>query len=184
MKKKIWNRNVMSLIASFLLLFNIFFFSAIIPISRSEAEDTIKSVMETSPKVPEEKLDQNLPIVERLSTIGGSQDYRQFILKLLGQNLLVMGLSSIPFVGIIIASIAQFENGRGAAAFASSESIPQPVFILILYAAPPFWLELVAFSTITSLSLLMILDRKSWRMEIRKLPKDEIRARVAELLAL
>lgn len=161
----------MSFVASFLLLFNIFFVSAIFPISQSEAEDTIKSVIETSPKAPEGKLDQDLPIVERLSTVGGSQDYRQFVLKLLGQNLFVMGLSSVPFVGIIVASIAQFENGRGAAAFASAESIPQPVFILILYAAPPFWMELLAFSTVTSVSLLMIINRKSWREEIRKLPK-------------
>ena len=161
----------MSLIASFLLLFNIFFFSAIIPISRSEAEETISSVIETSPKAPEEKLDQNLTFVERFSTVGGSPDYRQFILKLLSRNLLVMGLSSVPFVGIIVASIAQFENGRGAAAFASAESIPQPVFILILYATPPFWMELLAFSTVSSFSILMIINRKCWREEIRKLPK-------------
>ncbi len=161
----------MAFVASFLLLFNIFFFSAIFPISQSETEDTIKSVIETSPIPPVEKLDQDLPIVERLSTLRESQDYRQVILKLLGQNLLVMGLSSVPFVGIVVASIAQFENGRGAAAFASSESIPQPVFILILYAAPPFWMELLAYSTVTSVGLLMIINRKSWREEFRKLPK-------------
>jgi len=161
----------MAFVASFLLLFNIFFFSAIFPISQSEAQDTIESVIETSPEIPEEKLDQDLPVFERLSTVGGSQDYRQFILKVLGRNLLVMGLSSVPFFGFIVASITQFENGRSAAAFASSESIPQPVFILVLYAAPPFWMELLAYSAVSSISLLMIINRKFWREEIRKLPK-------------
>ncbi|MFQ6010752.1 MAG: stage II sporulation protein M [Nitrososphaerales archaeon] len=171
MKQTIWNKNRLSLIASFLLLFNIFFFSAVIPISSSEAEDTIKSVRETSPKVPEEKLDQDLPLIERVGSVASNQEYRQFILSVLGRNLLVMGLSSVPFIGIIFASISQFENGRSAAALASAESIPQPVFILILYGAPPFWMELLAFSSIASLSLMMILDRKSWKKEVRKMPK-------------
>jgi len=61
----------MAFVASFLLLFNIFFFSAIFPISQSEAEDTIESVIETSPEIPEEKLDQDLTVVERVSTVGG-----------------------------------------------------------------------------------------------------------------